>query len=156
MSDTIRAKQFIVVDDAGKDRAKLGMQNGAVGLELLADDGQVGAELQLSERGDTTLVLRTGHRSAELQINDHRVSLRLKDEAKTHSSCGMSVDDAGAWLSADANPDVGVRILSKNDGQVTSVWLSETFTENNQTYVRTRYLRPDPDSDEISSWQTST
>ncbi len=156
MPDEIRAKRFVIIDDEGRRRAQLGMEDGGVALELFAPDEDLPAVvLRLEDNGNTHLRLKRQGRIAELQVSERKVSLKLSDEFDAKSSCGMSVDEVGAWMVAEASPDVGVRILSKNDGQVTFLWLSETFAENDETYVRTRYLRADPREDKTSGWQTT-
>ncbi len=156
MPDEIRAKRFVIIDDEGRRRAQLGVEGGGVGLELFASDDDLPAVvLRLDDNGNTHLRLKRRGRIAELQVSEQKVSLKLSDELEAKSSCGMSVDEAGAWMVAEASPNVGVRILTKNDGQVTFLWLSETFTENDETYVRTRYLRADPREDKTSGWQTT-
>lgn len=156
MPDEIRAKRFVVVDDEGRRRAQLGVEGGGVGIELFApDDDRPAVVLRLDDNGNTHLRLERRGRIAELQVSERKVSLKLSDESEVKSSCGLSVDEVGAWIVAEASPDVGVRILTKNDGQVTFLWLSETFAENDETYVRTRYLRADPREDKTSGWQTT-
>jgi hypothetical protein len=153
MSNVVRASQFVVVDESGRARARLGMIGGRVGLELLAlDEDGPSVEVGLDESGTGQLRLRRGEQRAELTVGERSLSFRLSCGSKK-SACGMCVDDAGAWLVAEATEDLGVRILCRNDGQGTSVWLSESCEHGDETCVHTRYLRPDPGQDKASQWQ---
>lgn len=154
MPNEIRATSFVVVDEEGNERARLGVVGNHVGLELLAHGSPIAVvSLGVNEEGDMHLRLEKENLSAELQVGDHKVSLKLADKQGT--SCGLSVDDAGAWVVAEGSPHVGARMMSKNDGEVTFVWLSEKVKRDGEDYIRSRYIRTEPQEDEVSGWRTT-
>lgn len=153
MSEVIRASQFVVVDESGRERARLGMVSGRVGLELIGPgEDSPCVELGLDDAGTGHLSLQRGPQRADLTVGESALSLRLSSGSKK-SACGMCVDDAGAWLVAEATQDLGVRVLCRNDGQGTSIWLSEACAQGDESCLHTRYLRPDPAQDKASQWQ---
>ena len=155
MSDVIRAKKFVVVDDEGRERATLGMNGDRVGLELFASGGdQPAITLQLLDNGDTRLKLIRRELTAELKLCEHDVSVELSNASTPKATCAMKIDSAGAWLVAEASDEVGMRVLSRNDGTSTSIWLSETFRDGKETGVRQRFLQPNPNNDKTGAWQT--
>ncbi len=154
MPNEIRATSFVVVDEEGNERARLGFFGNHVGLELLAHSSPVAVvSLGVNDDGNTHLRLEKEGLKAELQIGDHKVSLKLAD--KKGASCGMSVDDAGAWVVAEGSRHVGARLMSKNDGEVTFIWLSEKVKRDGEDYIRSRYIRTEPEEDEVSGWRTN-
>ncbi len=156
MPNEIRATSFVVVDEGGNERARLGLVGKQVRLELQAHGSSVAVvSLGVNEKGDAHLRLEKGSLKAELQVGDHKVSLKLADKINTGTSCGMSVDDAGAWVVAEGSPHVGARMMSKNDGEVTFIWLSEKVKRDGEDYIRSRYIRTEPEEDEVSGWRTT-
>jgi len=156
MPDEIRATSFVVVDEEGNERARLGVDGNHVGLTLLAHGSTVAVvSLGVNDDGNAHLRLEKEGLKAELQIGDHKVSLKLADKIRAGTSCGMSVDDAGAWVVAEGSQHVGVRMMSKSDGEVTFVWLSEKVKRNGEDYIRSRYIRTEPEEDEVSGWRTT-
>jgi len=155
MSDVVRAKSFVVVDDEGRERARLGMDRDQVGLDLVGlGDNQASVTLRLGAGGDVRLKLARLEQVIDFHISEHNISVKLSTEGETKSGCGLTVDRAGAWLVAETNNEVGVRAFCRNDGTATSVWLSETSQQDGETCIRTRFIRPDPQADQTTAWRT--
>ena len=151
MSDTIRAKEFIVVGDDGRERAKLGSYGDAVMLKL-DSGGSSNITLAVDHGGSTCFEFRSGARTIRLLIDGHRAQIKLMDHANPVASCGLTIDDAGAWVYAEATPEVGVRMLSNRGGEGSSVWLAEKRTDDGEPIIRTRYMRPDAKEDSTGGW----
>lgn len=151
MSETIRAKEFIVVDDAGRERAKLGSAEGGVALEMGAADG-ANVTLAVDDGGATRLEFRSGSRTVRLVIDEHRAQIKLKNLDQPESCCGLTLDGAGAWVYAESTPDVGVRLLSNRGGNGSLLWISEECAEHGEAIVRTRYIHPNPKEDRTGGW----
>jgi len=151
LSETIRAKEFIVVDDDGRERAKLGAFGDAVMLNM---EGGRRSNISLTvNNGDSTsLEFRSGDRTIRLFIDGHRAQIKLVDHANPVASCGLTIDDAGAWVYAEATPEIGVRMLTNRGGEGSSVWLAEKRTEDGEPIVRTRYIRPEAKEDSTGGW----
>jgi hypothetical protein len=77
----VKATAFIVVDDKGKERARLAMDADGVGLTLLDGRGKEAAAVQVA-RGRPALVLRAddGDSEAVLGVLSNGPQLRLKYE----------------------------------------------------------------------------
>lgn len=155
MPDSVRASEFIVTDENGRDRARLGTTADGVSLKMqgTGEDAPV-VELVLAESGDAKLEFRSGGRTIRLLIDEHRAQIKLKNHESPESSCGLTLDGAGAWVSAEASPDIGVRVLSNHGGDGAVVWLSERTREDGEAIVRTRYVRPDPRDDATGGWRS--
>ena len=153
MSETIRAKEFIVVGDDGRERAKFGCYGDAVILNM---DGKSSSNITLAVNngGNSCFEFRSGTRTIRLLIDGHRAQIKLMDEGNPEASCGFTVDDAGAWVYAEATPEIGVRMLSNRGGEGTSVWLSEKRMDQGELFVRPRYLRPEPKEDSTGGWRS--
>lgn len=153
MSDTIRAKEFIVVDDDGRERAKFGSHDGGVILNM---DGGANSHisLQVNHEGSTCFEFCAGARTIRLLIDGHRAQIKLTDHADPLASCGLTIDDAGAWVYAEATPEIGARMLSNRGGEGTSLWLAEKRTDHGEQLVRTRYIRPDAKEDSTGGWRS--
>lgn len=151
LSDTIRAKEFIVVDDQGQERAKFGVDGTAVKLCMQGECGShIG--LALGDGNNASFEFCSGGRTIRLQIDRHRASLKLTDHADPVASCGLTIDSAGAWVYAEATPEVGVRLLSNRGGEGTSVWLAEKHTVDGEQAIQTRYIRPNLKEDCSGGW----
>jgi len=150
--DTIRAREFIVIDSEGRERAKLGAGDGAVRLEMGTGSG-ANMVLAVEDGGNARLEFRSGTRTIRVLIDQQRAQIKLRNNEAPESSCGLTLDGVGAWVHAEATPDVGVRILSNRGGEGTLVWLSEKRTEHGDPVVRTRCLHTDPREDS-TSWQS--
>lgn len=156
MADEVRAKRFVVVDDQGNERAILGMGSNGISLELrTAGADRPAVALQLADSGDVCLTMIRDEQTAEIRLSRQNASVRLTQTTDPKSSCAMILDEAGAWVVAEVTRDIGVRILCRNDGTATSVWLSETYCEGDETCVRTRFVRPDPADDKAGAWRMS-
>ena len=156
MSDEVKAKRFVVVDDDGNERAILGASGKGVALELrLPGTEHPAVALQLSDDGEAKLTMSRGDQVAEISLLKQRASVKLCQTNENQSSCGMVLDHTGAWVMAEATHDIGIRLLCRSDESASSVWLSETFPDGGETCVRTRYLRPDPSEDKAGAWRTS-
>lgn len=153
MSDTIRAKEFIVVDDDGRERAKLGSHGDGVILNM-EGGGSSQISLSASHGGSTCFELRSGARTIRLLIDGNRAQIKLTDHANPVASCGLTIDDAGAWVFAEATPEIGARMLSNRGGEGTSLWLAEKRTDHGEQLVRTRYIRPDAKEDSTGGWRS--
>lgn len=151
MSETIRAKEFIVVDDDGRERAKLGADGDAVMLKMNGGRSSH-ISLTVSKNDSTCFEVHSGNRTIRLFIDGHRAQVKLTDHADPVASCGLTIDDAGAWVYAEATPEIGVRLLSNRGGEGTSVWLAEKRTEDGEQMIQTRYLRPDAKEDSSGGW----
>ena len=156
MADEVRAKRFLVVDDDGNERAILGASGNGVALEFrLADADQPSVALQLSDSGEAHLALTRGDHTAEIKLGKQGASVKLTHNAEPKSSCGLTLDHTGAWVVAEATHDIGIRLLCRADETASSVWLSETFSDDGEPCVRTRYLRPDPAEDKTAGWRSN-
>ena len=155
MSEEVRANRFVVVDENGNERAILGMGSQGVALELRAAEAEEpGVALQLADDGLAQLTMTRGKQRAEIKLTQRNATVRLFYRGKQKSSCSMTLDHTGAWLVAEATHDIGVRILCRNDETSSSVWLSETFRDGDETCTRTRFLRPDPAEDKSGAWRS--
>ena len=156
MSDEVRTRRLVIVDDAGNERAVLGFANKGVSLEFLQPGGDRPAvALQLLDNGEACLTLTHGNKTAEIKLAGRDASIRLMQSVEPKTSCAMRLDATGAWVVAEATHDVGARLLCRADESASSVWLSETFSDGGETCVRTRYVRPDPAEDKAGAWRTS-
>lgn len=152
MSESIRAKEFIVVDDTGRDRARFGCRDGAVSLDMAGASG-ANVVLAVDDAGNARFEFRSGPRTIRLLIDGQRVQVKLKNADVSQASCGLTLDAVGAWVYAESTPDIGLRLLSNNGGEAAVVWLSERGTDRGEPIVRTRYVRPNPREDSTSGWQ---
>jgi len=151
VSETIRAKEFIVVDEQGRDRAKFGATEAGVSLEM-ANSGDARLSLSVSDSGHARLEIHSGTRMIRLLIDDHRATVKLKNDEQPASSCGLRLDGCGAWVYAEAAPDIGFRVLSNHEGRAASLWMSEKCSHRGESSVRTRYVRPNPSDDKLGAW----
>ena len=152
MSDTIRAKEFIVVGDDGRERAKLGSCGDGVTLNLCGA-GNSNITVAVDEAGNPRFEIRSGEKVIRLSIDGRRAQVKLTDHANPVASCGLTIDDAGAWVYAEATPDIGVRMLCNRGGEGTSVWLAEKRKDLGELMIRTRYIRPEVKEDSTGGWQ---
>jgi len=152
LAESIRAKEFIVVDDEGHERATLGCRDGAVSLNM-GRAGGPNVVLAVDDAGNARFEFRSGARSIRLLIDGQRAQIKLKNADAPQASCGLTLDAVGAWVYAESTPDIGLRLLSINGGQGAVVWLSEKGTDQGDPVVRTRCVRPNPREDSTSGWQ---
>ena len=83
MPTEIRATSFVVVDEEGNERARLEVDGNDVGLKLFAHGSPiVVVSLGVNEEGDAHLRLEKEGLKAELQVGDHKVSMKLADKIK--------------------------------------------------------------------------
>lgn len=155
MSETIRAKEFIVVDDSGRERAKFGAYGDVVTLNI--DAGRSSSISLAVNHGEDSpcFELRSGDRTIRLVIDGHRAQIKIVDHTNPVASCGLTIDDAGAWVYAEATPEIGVRMLTNRGGVGSSVWLAERRTEDGEQVVRTRYIHPEAKEDSTGGWWAS-
>jgi hypothetical protein len=116
--------------------------------------GSSNITLAVDNGGSTCFEFRSGTRTIRLLIDGPRAQIKLMDHANPVASCGLTIDDAGAWVYAEATPEIGVRMLSNRGGEGTSVWLAEKRTDHGEQMVRTRYIRPEPKEDSTGGWQS--
>lgn len=153
--DTIRAKEFIVVDEQGRDRGRLATHDGATVLEIGEAHSGANLSVRVEPQGNAKVELRSGNRTIRLLIDQDRVQVKLKNAEAPAASCGLTLDSVGAWVFAESTPDIGLRLLSNDGGNGALVWLSEKNADQGDTFVRTRYLRANPKEDATSGWRAS-
>ncbi|MCK6550726.1 hypothetical protein L6R52_33120 [Myxococcota bacterium] len=92
----VEGSAFVLVDDAGRDRAQLSLtKDGATALVLKSADGVSDARLAILGDGGVGLSLRSPRRSANIELaGDGPAAIRLT-EKYAKSSVEISLDGAG-------------------------------------------------------------
>lgn len=92
----VEGSAFVLVDDAGRDRAQLSLtKDGATALVLRSADGITDARLALLGDGGVGLSLRAPRKSASIELSgDGPAAIRLT-EKYAKSSVEISLDTAG-------------------------------------------------------------